>query len=64
MTYLNLIASILNIAASALVLLSVKSVRKREKAVSDLEVSIIKSTYANQAYWESLTEDQREAIRQ
>ena len=62
--YLNLIASILNITAAAFVLIAAISVRKREKSVSDLEVSIIKSTYANQAYWESLTKDQREAICQ
>lgn len=64
MSYLNLIASLLNITASILVLVSVKSLRKRKQAISDLEASVIKATYANQIYWESLTEDQREAIRQ
>ena len=64
MSYLNLIVSLLNITASIFVLIASKSVRKREKLASEFEVSVIKATYANQAYWESLTEDQREAIRQ
>ena len=64
MIYVNLIASILNLAAAVFVLISARSVRKREKTVSDLESSVIRSTYANQAYWEALTDGQKEGIRQ